>query len=1130
MKIQKLPLARVRPGLTRVFIFLVVFIALLAVEVMPASAVVRLDPELEAQLRAQGALESVLRQMQRAADEGFFEMPVPPEGEAASKRATWNALVILVDFDDKPNLGSYPASDWQDHLFSQGTHPTGSMTDIYLDNSYGDFLVTGDVVGWYRMPNPYSYYVNADGITGTNDDYGFGSFPQNAAGVTVHAIEAADPTVNFNEYRNGRSTVDGLFIVHAGAGAEQTGSANDIWSHQSSVNKWTNDGVQVRTYTHEPEYRGGGFQTDVGVFAHEFGHVLGLPDLYDTDYSSNGVGRWSMMAGGSWNGGGARPADFDAWCKIQLGWLTPIEISGEMNDVILPPAETSDIVYKLHNETMGPQEYFLLENRQPIGNDLWLPGEGLLFWHVDDSVNNNRSEACSSGDAFHPILRLLQADGLCELENGQGSDAGDPFPGSTGNPRIDSITSPNTRSYLDLKTSIALFQIRLSGSDVEFDLSYSDVVLAYVPTIFPSLPQALSFAGPGDEVRVQGGLVSSGEHLVPGGVILTGGWNSDYTQQDPANPSIIQGGSGHAAMEVGSSGQWTEIENFVVSYGVGKTMYFPERGSFGGGAFVEAAKVRFTRVRFEDNHAGKVSDPVGRGGGLAVFNGEVELNECSFANNQAQEAASIYLYQSNAVITDTSFEGSSLYPQPLVDEKRGGAILALNGNLTLIDCEISGYSQAKKGGAIYLSGGDLSLQSCRAEANTALKDGGAIWMEGGELNLADSFFLSNTAVILGAAIYATPSLVRWDGGESSDNICDGVGGVAFFTTAIPGSRIEGVRFSGNSDAIGAAALYLSGESFQLRHNLFYENQSPSGNGAVLLGNVNGLAVHNIFVDNAPIAMGGTPGPSFVNDHNLYWQNGAGAPLSGMSPGTNSLEADPRFVDALAGDFHLMAGSPAIDAGDAGEAPDFDDSLPDLGLYGGILDDASRPAVPANPGVAPAPEGGSRVYWSTLNLGSAPASVDVHSRAVGDTGTGSLLGSTGGNELVDPAAPGTNEYRMQAVDAQGHAGGYSPWVSDQATDAGPLTRHFVVGQPYPNPFNPHTQLRFTLAHPGWVRAELFDVSGRQVRVLADREFSSGEHVLHWDGHDGQGSVAASGVYLLRVRSEEGEAGRRLLLLK
>ena len=104
-----------------------------------------------------------------------------------------------------------------------------------------------------------------------------------------------------------------------------------------------------------------GTQETIGVFAHEYGHALGLPDLYDTDYSSNGIGDWSLMAGGSYNyivRGGDSPAHLDAWCKYSLGWVTPTQVSGTLtNESITQGATTSD-VYKLLSGSPSSGEYF----------------------------------------------------------------------------------------------------------------------------------------------------------------------------------------------------------------------------------------------------------------------------------------------------------------------------------------------------------------------------------------------------------------------------------------------------------------------------------------------------------------------------------------------------------------------------------------------------------------------------------------------------------------------------------------------------------------------------------------------------------------------------------------------------
>jgi len=135
------------------------------------------------------------------------------------------------------------------------------------------------------------------------------------------AVEKLDAAgFDFSQFDlNNDKIVDHLMVIHAGAGEEESASVNDIWSHCSGLPDGfvSADSVKVLGYTTEPE------TGKVGVFAHEFGHDLGLPDLYDTNDGSPGAGGWSLMASGAWNGSipGTSPAHLSAWEKALLGWV-----------------------------------------------------------------------------------------------------------------------------------------------------------------------------------------------------------------------------------------------------------------------------------------------------------------------------------------------------------------------------------------------------------------------------------------------------------------------------------------------------------------------------------------------------------------------------------------------------------------------------------------------------------------------------------------------------------------------------------------------------------------------------------------------------------------------------------------
>jgi immune inhibitor A len=152
------------------------------------------------------------------------------------------------------------------------------------------------------------------------------------------------------------------------------------------------DGKHVFEYCIQPEYWSSPGDITLGVFAHELGHLLfGLPDLYDTDYSSKGVGKWSLMAGGSWNGPGGMggsPGHLDAWNRIQCGFAAAINVTSNVTGRAIPDVETnsSGAITRLWTNGMSGNQYFLIENRRKTGYDAYLPSEGLLIWHIDENV------------------------------------------------------------------------------------------------------------------------------------------------------------------------------------------------------------------------------------------------------------------------------------------------------------------------------------------------------------------------------------------------------------------------------------------------------------------------------------------------------------------------------------------------------------------------------------------------------------------------------------------------------------------------------------------------------------------------------------------------------------------------
>ena len=314
---------------------------------------------------------------------------------------------------------------------------------------------------------------------------------------TLDLIEAADPTFNFADYiqyydAQNRPHIGFVAVIHTGAGAEA--GANNIWSHRWNFRMLTNgqpfvtndvDPVSGQNvlidgdYAIEPELSGSsnnnGSIIEIGVFTHEFGHIFGLPDLYDTDGSSEGLGNWCLMAGGSWGGNGSSPqtpSHMSAWCKKELGWVTPVNVTTYQENLSIPEAENNSVAYKMWTNGNGTTQYFLIENRQKTGFDINLPNSGLLIFHVDETQNNNQNEN-------HYKVDLEQADGMRDLNHGSNrGDAGDPFPGIDNNIRFDINTNPNSKDYNLQDTYVSARNIHFEGMNMagNFDIGSSPYI------------------------------------------------------------------------------------------------------------------------------------------------------------------------------------------------------------------------------------------------------------------------------------------------------------------------------------------------------------------------------------------------------------------------------------------------------------------------------------------------------------------------------------------------------------------------------------------------------------------------------------------------------------------------------
>ncbi len=397
-------------------------------------------------------------------------------------------------------LGSYPnyndldtvVSKLQYELFD-GPWPTVTMAEHYAEMSYGQFHLSGTVYGWYDLSSSSDFY---EGSQSEPYDNGFNGPPGGAGAFLQETLDSSDADIDFSQYDNDGPDgiansgdddgyVDAAFFVHSGRGGE-TGGAY-IWSHRWTYSGWwgspyvTDDMgangsyIKVNDYIMQPAANADGGLIEIGVFSHEFGHALGLPDLYDTDYSSSGVGDWCLMAGGSWTTPSS-PVHMSAWCKEMLGWIVPVVPAENSLGFDFPNVEENSFAVKLwtHGD-LAPyvgsyskgvdvgEEYFLVENRQYIGTEQYIPGDGLLIWHIDNSKWSN-------DDENHRMVDVIAAD-----NHFFGSNAGDPWPGTSNNFNFDYESLPPALGWDGNNTEVALLNISPSSPNMTADVEVFEV-------------------------------------------------------------------------------------------------------------------------------------------------------------------------------------------------------------------------------------------------------------------------------------------------------------------------------------------------------------------------------------------------------------------------------------------------------------------------------------------------------------------------------------------------------------------------------------------------------------------------------------------------------------------------------
>lgn len=423
-------------------------------------------------------------------DQRVQTLSLSTEDQIDYENQTRKCIVILAAFSDHWEAGNvvqakgYSKKDYEAILGERGhssLSPSGSVRDYYLENSYGKLDIEFHLSNWVRLPKPESWY-------GDNENEREGE--QRVRDMAMDAITAAindgfDFSVGDS---NNDNWVDMLYIIHSGHKESNSGNPEStIWPRWWTIKegRLEVEGISMRHFATSSAMNGSPDGpreiTTIGTICHEIGHLLGLRDLYDVSDNVEGIGTWGLMGNGEWGalryGNGSQPTHLSAFSKVFLGFVKPELV--ESGEQILPNVETNPSIHMIRYGLTNENEYFLLENRAPVGFDSELP-PGILVWHVDETIPINKTD-----DHDHLSVYLEEASGEASLANSRlalpshtwsefsGLESG--FQDVTGSAATNAMSYQNTHIFERSDNSDHYSGIRLSnfgpiGSTMRYNL------------------------------------------------------------------------------------------------------------------------------------------------------------------------------------------------------------------------------------------------------------------------------------------------------------------------------------------------------------------------------------------------------------------------------------------------------------------------------------------------------------------------------------------------------------------------------------------------------------------------------------------------------------------------------------
>ncbi|NOZ75134.1 MAG: M6 family metalloprotease domain-containing protein [FCB group bacterium] len=1004
---------------------------------------------------------------------------------ADRNRTNFNIPLLLIEY---PNLGhAYPQSDF-DNLLNQigytGAHgQTGSFRDYYLENSYGAFDPLTTVYGWYMADSNYEVY-GSDAPNGWN-------LVRQMIAAAVDAAEAAG--VDWSQYDNdGDGYVDDLNIIHAGGGAEE-GNGNFIWSHSWSLQDYarTYDGVIIDHYTINPELQGGSNPglVNIGVICHEFGHALGLPDLYDTDYTSSGIGIWGLMAAGSWGGNGNSawyPSHLSAWSKKTLGWLVPTDVTLPIEEITFPPVEHEPFVVKIAGDS--PEwEYFLLENRQNFGSDTTLRSTGLLIWHIDESQWGNSED-------FHYLVDLEQADGLFELNYGTSNgDPGDPFPGTFNKTQFGYETTPSSRYYNDSASGVSVVDI-IDGGDTLY------ATVRNIPTLaFDHTEVTFDFGdgdgnfNPGESASLVFTLLNpSGTPItnltavlaqIPPGfsvsdtVIAFGDIDAFATADNGLQPLTVTSDSNLA---LGSYPLVLDITGIVDTSNFDQQLSVPLNlclDQFGFPLAVDRDLVAAPTVADLDQDGAQDIIVAQYDGQVRVYNpdGSAKAGQWPFdAGDQIWHAPAVAdIDQDGSLEIVLTSKNKHLY----ILHSDGGILTDVNTNQFLVanpalgdldddsDLEIV-FGSVANDGKVYAVNPDGSAVSGFPVSIGEKVYGGAALADLDSDGYDDIVVVTKSGSIIGI--------------NSHGQIAPG------FPVSIPDAdfRSAPVIIRGSDGGFVILALDRSGI-------LAAVNEHGIIRFTIDTNSTTHTSLSAIETIDGPLVLFGDDN-GMVHGMTLDGNEGLGFPLVGNSQ---------------------ISGTPVSADFQGNGVPEFVYASTNGNIYIG------KPEVSTD---------STKVIPTGDYLKSSPVIADLDS----DGDLEILVGGQTTLQVIDIKTSGNiiaNAWSMDRGNLR-RTGLLQSAMVLATIPPNSLPLAFELKAAYPNPFNLVTTIRFSLDHIDVTTLAIYDLKGREVITLWNGIGKPGNYSLSWNGRNSAGQTVATGLYFVRLMSGNRHSGQKIMLLK